>query len=137
MRVLGKVPNFSVAERFCAPIVQKLMSARWEPGLVVNVNFPKIDATEVTGIRVVMAGKRRSRAFQPVKGTDGRNIPLYWIKVNYDPGLAETDTDLEAIQQRAISITAMQVDMTSHAANAEMKTLFSKQAVEALMAEQS
>lgn len=137
VRVLGKVPNFSVAEKFCRPIVEKLMTARWEPGVIMNVNFPRIDAQEVTGVRVVTAGKRRSRAFHPMEGIDGRNIPLYWIKVNYDAGPAARDTDLEAIQDKAISITAMQVDMTSHAANAELKALFSEQAVEAILAEKS
>ncbi len=137
VRVLGKVPNFSVAEKFCGPIVRMLMDAQWEPGLIMNVNFPKIDAAEVAGVRVATAGKRRSRAFHTMEGIDGRNIPLHWIKVNYDPGPVVQGTDLEAIQDKSISITAMQVDMTSHAANATLQTLFSKQAVEAIMAEEA
>lgn len=123
-RHLGKLPNFAVAEHFCAPIVSKLLEATWKPGMVVNVNFPKIEPAQVTGVRVVSAGRRHARAFYPMESIDGRMVPLYWVKVNYEPGPVEPGTDLEAIQQNAISITAMQIDMTSHQVNDELRALF-------------
>jgi 5'-nucleotidase len=124
VRTLGQVPRLDAAKRHGAGVLGKLLECPWETGIVVNVNFPDVPPDEVKGVRLTKLGSRLPGTFRPIAGKDGRNVPYYWVKVSYDPGEIVPGTDLAAIKDRSISITALQIDMTSTAFTAGLRTLF-------------
>ena len=113
VRELGQMPNFDVAERHLEPVLRKLISQPFVDGLVFNVNFPANPGGEVTGVHVVPAGRRVRRPFFPVESRDGRNIPLYWVHVDYAHEVPATPgTDLASVRSGAISVTPLRRDPT-------------------------
>lgn len=116
VRELGQMPNFDTTERHLEPVLRKLVHGEWTEGLVYNVNFPAVLGGLVSGVRVVPAGRRARRPFYPVQGKDGRNIPYYWVHVDYAHDVpAMPGTDLAAIRERAISITPLRRNPTDDA----------------------
>lgn len=108
VRELGKMPNFDVTEKHLESVLRRLFKVDWAPGLAFNVNFPAVSGGDVKGVQVVPAGRRVRRPFFPVESKDGRNIPLYWVHVDYAHELpAEPGTDLAAVREQTISITPL------------------------------
>lgn len=125
VRQLGQMPNFDAAESHLESVLRSLLTIDWVDGLALNVNFPSAVGGKVSEIRVVPAGRRPRRAFVPVEGRDGRNIPYYWVGVDYAHDVdAPPGTDLEAVRQNAISITALRRDPTFAAVNDQLKGVF-------------
>jgi 5'-nucleotidase len=109
----GKTP-WETSRRFAPDILRRLLTCDWEPGSFVNVNFPDCAPDAVTGTRVTTQGRRLPGSFRPVRRIDERNFPYYWIKLAYEVGNLEAGTDLEAAAQNAVSVTPMQLDLTSN-----------------------
>jgi 5'-nucleotidase len=109
----AEVP-WATARRFAPAILRHLLACDWEPGSFVNVNFPDCLPDAVQGIKVTTQGRRPPGSFRPVRRIDERNIPYYWIKLAYAKGDPEVGTDLAAIAENAISVTPMQLDLTSN-----------------------
>jgi 5'-nucleotidase len=97
--------------------IQKLTRQCLEQGLpkgvVLNVNFPKIDKTPLKGIKVC----RQANAHW-VEKFDKRTSPMgrsyYWLSgefVNLDKG---EDTDQWALDHGYISVVPVQYDLTAH-----------------------
>jgi 5'-nucleotidase len=124
VRITGRVPRFDVARSFGPSILRNLLSCTWEPGIVVNVNFPDVSPQDISGIELTKLGQRRLGTFRPMSGVDGRNLPHYWIKVSYDPGEIKEGTDLAAMRDKAISITPLHLDLTSQKFSAHLQTVF-------------
>jgi 5'-nucleotidase len=95
--------------------LKHLLACDWEPGSFVNVNFPDCPPDAVTGTHVTTQGRRLPGSFRPVRRVDERNFPYYWIKLAYEVGNLEEGTDLFAIAENAVSVTPMQLDLTSNA----------------------
>ena len=109
----GEAP-WATARRFAPAILRRLLACDWQPGSFVNVNFPDCPPDAVTELRVTTQGRRRPGSFRPVRRVDERNFPYYWIKLAYETGDLEAGTDLAAIAENAISVTPMQLDLTSN-----------------------
>src|SRR5579883_930143 len=111
---IGGPVHWATARRFAPAILERLLTCDWEPGSFVNVNFPDAPPEAVTGIRVTTQGRRLPGSFRPVRRVDERNFPYYWIKLAYETGSLEAGTDLLAIAENAVSVTPMQLDLTSN-----------------------
>ena len=59
-------------------------------------------------------GQRPPGSFRPERRIDARDVPYYWIKLAYQDGGYDPGTDLEAIRDKALSITPVQLNMTAH-----------------------
>jgi 5'-nucleotidase len=115
LRELGQIPNFDVAERHLEPVLRKLLGVQWHEGLAFNVNFPAVPGGEVSGIEMAPAGRRARRPFFPVEGKDGRNVPYYWVGIDYARELEPAPgTDLAVVRKKAISVTPLRRDPTDH-----------------------
>lgn len=112
------------AERYAGEVIEKLLGFDWKPGMFVNVNFPECPADEVTGIRVTSQGQRPPGAFIPERRVDARHFPYYWVKIALPSGGHAPGNDLQAMLDREISITPMQLDMTCRAAMPELEAIF-------------
>jgi 5'-nucleotidase len=111
----GGEAHWETARRFAPAVLRQLLTCDWEPGSFVNVNFPDCLPDEVRGVRVTTQGRRLPGSFRPVRRVDERHFPYYWIKLAYQNGELEAGTDLAAIAENAISVTPMQLDLTSNA----------------------
>ncbi len=123
LRVLGEVPNFAPAEKLGPEVLRRIVECPWDPGVIVNVNYPRADVA--TGrVRITHLGRKEPGSFRPVAGLDGRNVPFYWNKVTYGLGVLEEGSDNEAAAAGDVSITALRVDMTARSFNDKLRRLF-------------
>ncbi len=115
---------WDAAERFGGAVIEKLLGFDWRPGMFVNVNFPECSADQVQGIRITRQGQRPPGAFIPERRVDVRHFPYYWVRIALPDGGHAPGNDIQAMLDKEISITPMQLDMTCHAAMADMQSLF-------------
>lgn len=95
-------------------LLSRLLSVELPEDTLLNVNFPGCRPEEVTGTRVV-AQARRNHGLVMEKRADGRGFPYYWLRFARDPAeAARPGTDLEAMGENQISVTALKLDMTDH-----------------------
>lgn len=119
----AEVP-WDTAEKYAGEVIEKLLQLEWTPGLFVNVNFPGCPAHEVTGMRVTTQGQRPPGAFIPERRVDVRHVPYYWIKIMLPDGGHAPGNDIQAMLDKEISITPMQLEMTCHSALPRLEKLF-------------
>lgn len=115
---------WDTAEKYTPLVLEALLEADWQPNTFVNVNFPDALPNEVTGTRVTRQGQRPAGSFRPERRIDARDVPYYWIKMAYKDGGDERGTDLEAIRDKALSITPVQLNMTAHPFLKELEQRF-------------
>ncbi|MBL6616264.1 MAG: 5'/3'-nucleotidase SurE, partial [Reyranella sp.] len=120
----GGQPRWDTARQHGAAVLGPLLTCPWEPGVFVNVNFPDVAPDQVSGIRLTTQGQRMPGSFKPIARIDGRNVPYYWIKIEYDPGAPVADTDLDAMRHHAVSVTPMHIDLTAHRFNKTLQSAF-------------
>ena len=104
---------WDTAERYLPQVIDGILKANMVPGTFVNVNFPDVPPDKVAGLHVVDQGQRPPGSFMPEGRTDGRGVPYYWIKLAYTKGEAAEGTDLWAIEDNAISVCPVQLNMTA------------------------
>lgn len=126
-RTLGQKPDFASSEAAAPGLLRGLLDMEWAPGQVVNVNFP-VSISDDGRPHVTRLGQRNPGTFTPLGGLDGRNIPYYWVKVRYDPGEQEPDTDLYAVAAGRVAVTALSMDLTAPALNDRLRNLLASPA---------
>lgn len=82
---------------------------------ILNINIP--DTTNIQGAKVTRMGSRQ--AANPIlQNTDPRGKPVYWIGLSGDEMPHESEygvmTDFEAVNQNYVSVTPVQMDVTSY-----------------------
>ena len=105
--------NFDESKDFIKKITLSALKNRIPNGVVLNVNIPSVDKSEIKGIKIC----RQAKAFWDEE-FDKRKNPLgqeyYWLTgkfVNKDKG---EDTDEWALNQNYISIVPVKFDLTAH-----------------------
>ena len=118
--------HWATAEAYAGDVIAKLLRMDWKPGQFVNVNFPDCPPEEVQGIRVTTQGMRPPGAFQPIRRVDERYVPYYWIKIDHPEGGHAEGNDLQAMVDRYVSVTPLQLDMTDRSALPGLEALFAE-----------
>ncbi len=103
---------FAVAETYGAKVVQAVLAAGIEAGIVVNVNFPSCDVSDVQGIAATMQGARGANLLNIDERTDGRGNPYFWVGFQRPDFELHEGTDLHALRHNQISITPLKLDLT-------------------------
>lgn len=105
--------DFSPILSFVKKIAIETLEKGLPAGVVLNVNFPKLEEKKIKGIKIC----RQAKAFYSQK-FDKRTSPLgkdyYWLTgefVNQDKG---EDTDEWALENGYISVVPVQFDLTAH-----------------------
>lgn len=105
--------DFSHCESFIKRITTQVLENGLPQGVVLNVNIPKLKASEIRGIKV----GRQANA-QWVEDFDKRTNPMgrnyYWLSgefVNHDAG---EDTDEWALANGYVSVVPVQFDLTAY-----------------------
>lgn len=109
---MGASVPFAAAEEWAAKVIAPLMSEPMEPGTLVNVNFPAIDAAEVKGVRVCRQGFRDYGRLRIVERADPRGFPYFWFGLAATVETAGHRTDLESVADGYISVTPLHLDLT-------------------------
>lgn len=113
------VPSSVEAYRGAAEVARTLAERVFRkvlpPGTLLNVNVPNLPAADVRGLRLTRQGSRVYRDAL-VRREDPRGRPYYWIGGEAPTGLLEQGTDLWALSEGWVSITPLQLDLTSYPA---------------------
>ncbi len=113
--------NFEEIKTFVKKIATEVLSNKLPEGVILNVNFPKLSAEEIKGVKIC----RQAKALWEER-FDKRQTPMgrdyYWLTgtfVNLDKG---EDTDEWALAHGYISIVPVQFDLTAHHAIQNLNT---------------
>jgi len=117
--------DWSAAEAFTAKVIKKVTSVAWPRDVLINVNFPPVPRTQVTGIEITREGRRKI-GDEIIESSDPRGEPYYWIGAQQNSARYPAGTDLAAIQNGAVSVTPLSLDLTHRATMRTLKEAFTK-----------
>lgn len=106
-----KQTDFSGAASFAAQLAAKVLEEGLPPGVMLNVNVPRVQAG---GVRLTRQSRKITQNVIHAK-TDPRGRPYYWQDETVAFDRVEPDSDYAAIRAHEISITPLQVDRTDYA----------------------
>lgn len=105
--------NFKPVEDFIKTITQNVLKNGLPKGIVLNVNFPKLEKQDIKGIKICRQAKANwVEEFDKRKNPHGKDY--YWLTgkfVNLDKG---EDTDEWALKHGYVSVVPVQFDLTAH-----------------------
>lgn len=110
----------------CKPWVRKVMQhslARpFLPGNLLSVNFPRLPADQIKGLKVCrQADDRWVEKFQ--EGRDPNGQPYYWLGGTYLTLDEGTDTDVWAVRNGYVAVVPAMHDLTNYARMADLQDL--------------
>lgn len=113
--------DFEPTSEFVKKIVRDVLKNGLPKGVVLNVNFPKLPADAIKGIRVCRQAKAHwAEEFD--HRTNPRGREYYWPIgefINDDPG---EDTDEWALEHGYVSLVPIQFDLTAHTVIDDLKS---------------
>jgi 5'-nucleotidase len=119
----GRDVDWSGAETHGPPLIRKLISIGWPSDVLMNVNFPDADASQVRGVEVTVQGKRDLQAAMLDRRIDARSVPYYWIGFKRGRSRPPEGTDLSAIHAKRISVTPLHLNLTEFRERERLKPL--------------
>ncbi|WP_374764017.1 5'/3'-nucleotidase SurE [Yunchengibacter salinarum] len=110
----GQKTRWETAETMAPKVIQSLIEAHWDEGVLMNVNFPAFPPEEVAGIQVTEQGRREINSNNIEERTDPRGFTYYWFGLGREVGMPGHETDLKAAREKRISVTPLHMDLTHH-----------------------
>lgn len=104
---------FSTAARVVEELVRHYEKTGFPPPLLLNINVPDVPYEELRGMAVTRLGKRH-KAEPVIKSTTPRGETVYWVGAAGSAQDAGPGTDFHAVENRQVSITPMQIDLTQY-----------------------
>ncbi len=112
--------EFEVAVNFAQSLVQKMESQPLDNLMLLNVNIPAVEETEIAGVKITRQGIRRYiDIFE--KRVDPRGKTYYWLAGEVQEDVEDTNdqssveklpTDIQAMREKYITITPLQYNLT-------------------------
>lgn len=124
----GLEPDFAQAARIALPVIRQLLDHGLKEGQLINVNIPDLTPGPPAGVRVVpMATRVWIEDFVHHRAPDGRDY--FWLTGEHEwqdsnglgHGHEHAETDLDAVQNRYVTITPLQFDLTQYALLEKLK----------------
>ena len=112
---VGDAVSFATAQAWGERVLRPLLDLPFDPGTLVNINFPIVTPDAVKGIRVVAQGLRDHGQVRMEHRTDPRGFDYYWLAMRRTSIEAGTETDLAAVADDHISVTPLHLDLTHRA----------------------
>ena len=106
--------HFETAARFAVALSRLVLEEGLEKEVLLNVNVPNLPPEKITGVRITSLGKRVFDDGAIVESTDPRGRKYYWIGTSGMTWEKRKNTDHEAVEQGAISVTPLHLDLTHH-----------------------
>ena len=130
-QVLGReagrddVPDFAAAREWAVRTLEPLIRATFAERTLFNVNFPPCAAADVRGIRITRQGFHDYDRGSVVEGRDPRGRRYYWFGLDQIEHTLDHGTDLEAVDERYVSVTPLQLDLTHYDSIGRIAELYS------------
>jgi 5'-nucleotidase len=105
--------EFAPAAVFAARLATQVIEHPFPVDTLLNVNVPGIPRERMQGFRITRQGKRRYGEAL-IEKTDPRGKKYYWIGGGELDFVDEPGTDFAAVQEGAISITPIHLDLTHY-----------------------
>jgi 5'-nucleotidase len=112
--------DYTPIANFCARLTQQVITFGLPKNIFLNVNIPSASWPEIKGVELTRLGHRVYRD-ELVARQDPRGRPYYWIGGLPPKGVADHGTDIWALENKMISITPINLDMTDHRMMEELK----------------
>jgi 5'-nucleotidase len=109
-------PAAHVAHRVAAEVIRRGLAK----DTLLNVNVPYLPLEALGDFRVTRMGLRVYRD-QLVRRLDPRGRPYYWIGGEAPTGAPDAGTDIGTLKDGAVSITPLQLDLTSYPSLEQMQ----------------
>jgi 5'-nucleotidase len=105
-------PDFTLATSVARVTAANILEHGLGPGELLNINVPAIALEDFRGVDVTRMGKRVYQD-ELVERFDPRGIPYYWIGGPPPSGVAAPGTDFEAVVNKRVAVTPIQLDLTA------------------------
>lgn len=102
---------WGTVEAHATGLIRRLMDAGWPDNVLINLNFPDVDAQDVTGVEVCRQGRFKNGDVLTER-LDPRGRPYYWIGSMRCDEVKSPGTDAAVIEQGAITVTPLCLDLT-------------------------
>jgi 5'-nucleotidase len=106
---------YETAAQVAIKLVEKLQKHPLPADTILNVNVPDVPWDRLTGFEATRLG-RRHKSEPVVKTVDPRGRPIYWVGPVGREEDAGPGTDFHAVNNNAVSITPIHVDLTQYKA---------------------
>ncbi|HEX6271064.1 MAG TPA: 5'/3'-nucleotidase SurE [Anaerolineales bacterium] len=107
--------DYAPAAHFAGLVARKVIDEGMPEGVVLNVNIPYLSVESIKGLAITRQGLRVYRDVLD-RRVDPRGSPYYWIGGEAPTGVNEEGTDVGALAAGYVSITPLQLDLTSYKA---------------------
>ncbi|MDN5842398.1 MAG: 5'/3'-nucleotidase SurE [Alcaligenaceae bacterium] len=105
--------HLDTAVRVARELVSHYVSRPWDEPLLLNVNIPALPYRDLAGFQTTRLG-RRHPAEPVIKSATPYGEPIYWIGPVGRARDGLKGTDFGAIEQNAVSMTPLHLDLTQH-----------------------
>lgn len=112
--------HFQTAARIASELVMRLRRSPLHGSMILNVNVPDLPYEQLRGIRATRLGYRH-RSAPVIRARDPRNRDVYWVGPAGEGADTAEGTDFHAVAEGYVSVTPLQVDLTRHAALADVR----------------
>ena len=106
--------HFETAARIALEVVQMIQRRPTKEPVLLNVNVPDVPYDALLGTVVTRLGKRH-KAESVVRTVTPRHETVYWVGAAGEAQDAGEGTDFYAVNNRQVSITPLQIDLTHNA----------------------
>ena len=103
--------HFETAARIALEVVQMIQRRATREPVLLNVNVPDVPYDALLGTVVTRLGKRH-KAESVVRTVTPRHETVYWVGAAGEAQDAGEGTDFYAVNNRQVSITPLQIDLT-------------------------
>jgi 5'/3'-nucleotidase len=117
---IGEI-DYCPAARTAGRVVGQVIEDGLSGGILLNVNVPFLPENKLRGIRLTRQGLRVYHSHLDERA-DPRGSPYYWIGGDAPTGVPECSTDVGALAEGFVSVTSLQLDLTSHRTMTELNT---------------
>jgi len=107
--------HFETAAWVAKKLVKQLQTSALPADTILNVNVPDLPIEQVIGFETTRLGHRH-KADPVIKEFDPRGREMYWVGPAGEEQDAGPGTDFDAIRRGAVSVTPLQIDLTSYKA---------------------
>ncbi|MEX2354013.1 MAG: 5'/3'-nucleotidase SurE [Gammaproteobacteria bacterium] len=105
--------HFETAAHLVVNLIEKMLSQKLPSDLLLNINIPDLDHSELPQWEVTRLGKRH-KSEASVKMNDPKGREVYWIGPAGPGNDVGPGTDFNAIKNGNISVTPLQFDLTRY-----------------------
>ncbi len=116
--------HLETAARVAVNLVEHIKTTPFTHPVLLNVNVPDVAFDDLQGTEITRLG-RRHHAEPVIKATNPRGETVYWVGAVGNEQDAGEGTDFNALRQKKVSITPLQIDLTNHAQHQEIRTWLS------------